>query len=177
MYNVEQEKVLFSRDVIFDELRKGTEEEFVNKDLNTAYVQLECSSEEDYSDSNSEEEEQESSQVKEPETTLQRSTRERRKPNPYGVGATIVDTSGDLTSLKEALVNTDKRKWMNAMEKKMGSLHANEVWELVELPKDRKAVGSKWVFKTKRDANGTVKRHKARFVAQARIFTEVWTRL
>ena len=37
---------------------------------------------------------------------------------------------------------------------------------MVELPKDRKAVGSKWVFKTKRSANGTVERHKARLVAQ-----------
>ena len=41
------------------------------------------------------------------------------------------------------------------MEKEIESLHASEVWEVVELPKDRKAVGSKWVFKTKRDANGT----------------------
>ena len=32
--------------------------------------------------------------------------------------------------------------------------------------KDRKAVGSKWVFKTKRGADGTVERHKARLVAQ-----------
>ena len=31
---------------------------------------------------------------------------------------------------------------MNAMEKEMESLHKNDVWELVELPKDRKAVGS-----------------------------------
>ena len=48
----------------------------------------------------------------------------------------------------------------------MESLHVNEVWDLVELPKDKKTVGSKWVFKTKRSANGTVERHKARLVAQ-----------
>ena len=46
----------------------------------------------------------------------------------------------------------------------MESLHYNDVWELVELPKDQKAVGSKWVFKT--DADGSVERYKARLVAQ-----------
>ena len=64
--------------MIIVEARKGVEEEeeFVNKDLNTGYVWLECSGEEDHSDtcSNSEKEKQESSQVKEPETTLRQST-------------------------------------------------------------------------------------------------------
>ena len=35
----------------------------------------------------------------------------------------------------------------------------------MELPKDRKAIGSKWVFKTKRGVDGTIKRNKARLVA------------
>ena len=35
----------------------------------------------------------------------------------------------------------------------MESLKTNEVWDLVELPKDRKAVGIKWVYKTKRSVN------------------------
>ena len=52
------------------------------------------------------------------------------------------------------------------MNKEMESLYKNDVWELVELPKDRKAVGSKWVFKLKTDSNGSVERHKARLVAQ-----------
>ena len=52
------------------------------------------------------------------------------------------------------------------MEKEIGSLHDNNVWELVELPADRKAVGSKWVFKVKTNANGSIERYKARLVAQ-----------
>ena len=48
----------------------------------------------------------------------------------------------------------------------MKSLKDNDVWELVELPKGHKAVGSKWVFKTKTDADGYVERFKARLVAQ-----------
>ena len=64
------------------------------------------------------------------------------------------------------MASTDRTKLVNAMEKEMESLHTNEIWDLVELSKDRKAVGSKWVYKTKRNANGTIKRHKARLVAQ-----------
>ena len=52
------------------------------------------------------------------------------------------------------------------MDKELGSLSANEVWDLVELPEGRRIVGSKWVFRTKRDANGAVERYKARLVAQ-----------
>ena len=50
----------------------------------------------------------------------------------------------------------------------MDSLHSNKVWELVEPPADRKVVGSKWIFKRKVDADGTVERYKACLVAQTK---------
>ncbi len=68
--------------------------------------------------------------------------------------------------MKEALSSPQKAKWVKAMEKEMESLKTNEVWNLVELPVNRKAVGSKWVFRVKTDADGTVEPHKARLVAQ-----------
>ena len=62
----------------------------------------------------------------------------------------------------------DKPQWINAMDKEMDSLSANEVWDLIELPKGRKTVGSKWVFRTKKDAqHGEVERYKAWLVAQS----------
>ena len=39
------------------------------------------------------------------------------------------------------------------MHKEMDSPSANEVWDLVELPKGRKTVGLKWLFKTKKDVH------------------------
>ncbi len=48
----------------------------------------------------------------------------------------------------------------------MYSLQSNNVWELVELPEGRKAVGSRWVFKVKWNEHGKVERYKARLVAQ-----------
>ena len=52
------------------------------------------------------------------------------------------------------------------MDSEMRSLQENDVWDLVELPPGRKTVGSKWVFKKKTGADGTVERFKARLVAQ-----------
>ena len=46
------------------------------------------------------------------------------------------------------------------------SLKINDVWDLVELPKGRDVVGSKWVFKHKFGPDGAVERYKARLVAQ-----------
>ena len=48
----------------------------------------------------------------------------------------------------------------------MKSLKENNVWDLVELPEGRKAVGSKWVFETKRNTNGEIEHYKARLVTQ-----------
>ena len=42
--------------------------------------------------------------------------------------------------MREALTGPDEAKWLNAMAKEMDSLHANFLWDLVELPKGRKAI-------------------------------------
>jgi transposase InsO family protein len=72
----------------------------------------------------------------------------------------------DPTSYKEAMSRSDKKLWHKAMDEEMKSIHKNKTWELVDLPKDRKAIGSKWVYKVKRDVKGNIIRHKARLVAQ-----------
>ena len=55
---------------------------------------------------------------------------------------------------------------MQALEAEYNSLVKSETWELVIPPNDACIVGSKWVFKVKRNANGEVDRCKARLVAQ-----------
>ena len=38
---------------------------------------------------------------------------------------------------------------MGAIEEEMQSLHKNKSWELVELPKGKRDIGCKWVYKKK----------------------------
>ncbi|GJZ85961.1 ribonuclease H-like domain, reverse transcriptase, RNA-dependent DNA polymerase, partial [Tanacetum coccineum] len=67
---------------------------------------------------------------------------------------------------KEA--STDQ-KWIEAMKVELDSINRNNTWELTTLPKGHKAIGLKWVFKTKKDANGNIIKHKARLVAKGYI--------
>ena len=48
----------------------------------------------------------------------------------------------------------------------MNSMKSNDVWDLVELPNGPRAIGYKWVYKTKINSLGNIERHKARLVAK-----------
>ena len=52
------------------------------------------------------------------------------------------------------------------MKEEMNFMASNRVWDLVELPDGIKAIGCKWVFKTKKDSLGNIERHKARLIAK-----------
>ena len=52
------------------------------------------------------------------------------------------------------------------MKDEMSSMRCNDVWDLVELPNGAKAIGCKWVFKTKKDSLGNIEIYKARLVAK-----------
>jgi hypothetical protein len=57
-------------------------------------------------------------------------------------------------------------KWDNAMDEEMAALDANVTWELVALQEDKKAIGCKWVYKVKHNADGSMSKYKARLVAK-----------
>eukprot|EP00253_Pinus_taeda_P005463 PITA_05463 len=56
--------------------------------------------------------------------------------------------------------------WEAAMNEEYHSLLANDTWDLVPLPKGRKLVRCKWVYRTKYGPDGKVDKHKARLVAK-----------
>ena len=98
----------------------------------------------------------------------QRSTRTRRQPNYYGQeSSNVCEVPQPPVSYQEATTGPDKRKWETAMETEMTSLRENHVWDLVNLPVGKKTVGSKWVYKVKTGADGSVQRYKERLVAQS----------
>jgi hypothetical protein len=57
-------------------------------------------------------------------------------------------------------------KWDNAMNEEMAALDVNATWELIVLRKDKKAIGCKWVYKLKHNADGSVSKYKARLIAK-----------
>lgn len=66
----------------------------------------------------------------------------------------------------EAISGPDGAKWKRAAEDEMNALIENGTWELTRLPNGRKPVASKWVFKIKHNADGSVDHYKARLVAK-----------
>nr|GEV80168.1 hypothetical protein [Tanacetum cinerariifolium] len=56
--------------------------------------------------------------------------------------------------------------WVEAMQEELLQSKLQKVWILVYLSKGKKAIGTKWVFKKKKDERGIVIKNKARLVAQ-----------
>lgn len=56
--------------------------------------------------------------------------------------------------------------WRNAMTEEINALLKNETWVLVPPSSSHNTVGCKWVFRIKRNPDGTIERHKARLVAK-----------
>nr|GEU91726.1 putative ribonuclease H-like domain-containing protein [Tanacetum cinerariifolium] len=56
--------------------------------------------------------------------------------------------------------------WNEAMQEELLQFKMQKVWVLVDLPHGKRAIGTKWVFRNKKDERGIVVRNKARLVAQ-----------
>jgi hypothetical protein len=52
------------------------------------------------------------------------------------------------------------------MTEEYQSIIKNVVWEIVPRPKRKDVVSSKWLYKIKHVADGSIEKHKARFVAR-----------
>jgi len=70
------------------------------------------------------------------------------------------------TSYEEAIDSPNHKELMDAMRDEMDSVARNKVQELVDLPPQRKSIGNKWIFKLKRQADGSIDKFKSRLVAK-----------
>ncbi|KAG8477010.1 hypothetical protein CXB51_030151 [Gossypium anomalum] len=78
-----------------------------------------------------------------------------------------IDANQEPSNYSEAVSCEDSKKWMFAMQEEMESLYKNRTWDLVKLPKGKKTVRCKWVFKKKEGTPGVEEpRYKARLVAK-----------
>ena len=72
-------------------------------------------------------------------------------------------TSQEPQTTQEAMLSP---LWCAAMNEELSALMRNKTWSLVPAPVNRTIVGCKWVFKIKRNSDGSVSRYKARLVAK-----------
>nr|GFC37468.1 putative ribonuclease H-like domain-containing protein [Tanacetum cinerariifolium] len=56
--------------------------------------------------------------------------------------------------------------WIKAMQEELLQFRMQKVWILVDLPNGKRAIGTKWVYRNKKDKRGIVIRNKARLAAQ-----------
>ncbi|GJS51796.1 putative ribonuclease H-like domain-containing protein [Tanacetum coccineum] len=76
---------------------------------------------------------------------------------------------GDLqssTQTRRMSKNLEEHGFIEAMQEELLQFKLQEVWTLVDLPNGKRAIGTKWVFRNKKDERGIVIRNKARLVAQ-----------
>jgi transposase InsO family protein len=111
---------------------------------------------------------------------VRRSARPKAQlPQKYRFGGCIVERDDDVFSddevlhaetdkdprtFKQAIKSENAVEWQKAMKDEINAIERNQTWELVDVPKNKNIVGSKWVYKKKLD-NGNEK-FKARLVAQ-----------
>ena len=78
-----------------------------------------------------------------------------------------VENIHEPATYTKAVVSGDREKWISAMQEEMQSLEKNGTWDVVRLPKHKKAVRCKWIFKRKEGLSPSEPpRFKARLVAK-----------
>ena len=75
--------------------------------------------------------------------------------------AMLVDS--EPVSTEEAL---KQQVWLQAMKEELDAIKRNKTWKLSELPKGKKAISVRWVFKQKLKPDGSIGKYKARLVAR-----------
>uniref|UniRef100_A0A251S8E3 Putative zinc finger, CCHC-type n=1 Tax=Helianthus annuus TaxID=4232 RepID=A0A251S8E3_HELAN len=93
-----------------------------------------------------------------------------RKPNPkyYNSHHTNNTTLHPLPPTLEPTTHNQASKdphWRAAMDSEFNALLQNQTWELVPATPD-KPIGCKWVFRIKRNPDGSIEKYKARLVAK-----------
>ena len=160
LYDPSQKKILYSRDVQFNE---ETKESRLDSPADDYKLIIEFPSN-TIGETNEQSEDEQPDQIDQTVVPIRRSTRTRRQPDYFDIP--VCHLTETPTTFKGAISSQDKKNWKVAMETEFNSLDENDVWDLVKLPPGRKTVGSKWVFKKKTGADGKVERYKVRLVAQ-----------
>ncbi|GJY40412.1 retrovirus-related pol polyprotein from transposon TNT 1-94 [Tanacetum coccineum] len=67
---------------------------------------------------------------------------------------------------KKVIQALKDQSWIEAMQDELLQFNFQKVWTLVDLLNGKRAIGTKWVYKNKKDERGIMIKNKARLVAQ-----------
>ena len=188
IFDKSNRKLFRSRDVTFNEDMKLTKS--ILKDNNEDYVTMsyqdddkamlaESDIESDHEEDNLTEDDQTEAEpeiVQEPvqeNMTIRKSSRATKQPDRLVIdpknktyAITNSENLSDPQTLKQALQSSNREEWKNAIQSELDSIKENEVWSVVERPNDKTVIGSKWLFKIKRNSRNEPEKFKARLVAK-----------
>ncbi|XP_076888857.1 uncharacterized protein LOC143539414 [Bidens hawaiensis] len=71
-----------------------------------------------------------------------------------------------LVEPKDYRVALKEISWVDAMQEELLQFKKLNVWKLVKKPENKRTIGTKWVFRNKKDDKGVIVRNKARLVVQ-----------
>ncbi|GJV53677.1 putative ribonuclease H-like domain-containing protein [Tanacetum coccineum] len=67
---------------------------------------------------------------------------------------------------KKVIQSLKDPSWIKAMQNELLQFKLQKVWTLVDLPNGKMAIGTKWVYRTKKDERGIMTKNKSRLVSQ-----------
>lgn len=173
---IRSKNVVFNEEVLYkDKLREGSKTEEPGAvdldDILTPELQQDTTTAEEEISQEESGEADESDDSEEvpytPVTELRRSSRIIRKPVRFSpsLNYILLTDRGEPECYEEAMQVDESIKWELAMNDEMDSLLSNHTWELANLPKGKKALHNKWVYRIKEEPDGS-KRYKARLVVK-----------
>uniref|UniRef100_A0AAV1UAI6 Integrase catalytic domain-containing protein n=1 Tax=Peronospora matthiolae TaxID=2874970 RepID=A0AAV1UAI6_9STRA len=87
----------------------------------------------------------------------------------WRASANAVEAAVDLSepsTFEAAVSGPDQVHWRKAIHAELESMRLRGVFRAAKLPNGQRAIGTKWVFKIKRKADGSIEKYKARLVAK-----------
>lgn len=103
------------------------------------------------------------------EPQIRRSTRTKLLPvkfSDYELMSCVEEPSLIHATPRNFAEAKDKPEWIKAMKDELNSIEKNNTWVLVNPPNGVRTIGLKWLYKAKRNADGSIYRYKARLVAK-----------
>ncbi|CAL1383495.1 unnamed protein product [Linum trigynum] len=108
-------------------------------------------------------EQEEQVEEEQPLSEPRKSTRDRKASTWYSPHEYLLLTDGgEPEYYQEAMYHEDKEEWNKAMQEEMKSLQENHTYDLVKLPKGKRSLKNKWVYKLKTEETSSKPRFRAR---------------